>query len=388
MAGPNPGGRLELSEVRGRDADIARLWKILERQSLVLSAERRIGKTHTVLKLAAEANDSVLCVYQDLEGVHSIAQLAREIYSSVSRHLSTRGKVKAAAVKLWTDLVPKRVGEIDLPTAEQVWKETIRNAVQDVLNVNPDGRVILIWDEFPLMLYNLRKSGPDLPIQLLDILRQLRQEHSRLRFLFTGSVGLHLVLRNLRRAGNANDPTNDMQTESLPPLASNDAISLATELLLSLPLHADHVAAVAAAVYEAVGGFPYYIHHVVDQLSLVRHTPTPESVTEVRNTIIYSEADPAHLRYYADRIELYYDGAEREIAQRILDVVSGAAAELSTVDISNRIAASGAPVPPRELEAVLSMLCQDHYLVVGRSGGRSRYQFRWTIVRDWWRRNS
>jgi hypothetical protein len=386
MASPNPGGRLDLSEVRGRDADIARLWKVLGRQSLVLSAERRIGKTHTVLKLAAEASESTLCVYQDLEGVHSIAQLAREIYASVSRHLSARGKVKAAAVKFWTDLMPKRVGDLDLPTAEQVWKETIRNALLDVLSVNPDGRVLLIWDEFPLMLYNLQKVGPALPIQLLDVLRQIRQEHDRLRFLFTGSVGLHLVLRSLRRAGNANDPTNDMQTESLPPLSKDDATSLASDLITSLPNHGDNVPAIAAAVYEAVGGFPYYIHHVVDQLSLRREPLTSELVIEVRNALIYAETDPAHLKYYADRIELYYDEPERTVAHRILDAVSSAASELSTTDIADLIAALGSPVSPRELEAVLSMLCQDHYLVVSYAGGRPRYQFRWTIVRDWWKR--
>ena len=387
MSSPNPGGRLDLSEVRGRDRDIARLWKVLDRQSVVLSAERRIGKTHTVLKMASEASEDLLCVYQDLEGVHSIAQLAREIYAAVSRHLSGRGKIKAAAVKLWTDLLPKRIGDLDLPTAEQLWRETIRNALKDVLSVNPEGRVLLIWDEFPLMLYNLRKAGAELPIQLLDLLRQERQQNDRLRFLFTGSVGLHLVLRNLRRSGNANDPTNDMQTESLPPLAKDDAIALAAELIGSLQNRGDNVADVASAVYTAVGGFPYYIHHIVDQLSLLRDSVSPESVSEVRSALIYAESDPAHLRYYVDRIELYYDDRERDVAHKVLDAISSAPAELSTDEISDRISALGPPVSPRDLESVLMMLCQDHYLVAIRATGYLRYQFRWAIVRDWWKRN-
>jgi len=41
----NPGGQIPPDEVIGRDALIKRLWRILERQSLVLSAERRMGKT-------------------------------------------------------------------------------------------------------------------------------------------------------------------------------------------------------------------------------------------------------------------------------------------------------------------------------------------------------
>ena len=40
----NPGGRLNTEDVIGRDAEISRYWRVLERQGLVLSAERRIGK--------------------------------------------------------------------------------------------------------------------------------------------------------------------------------------------------------------------------------------------------------------------------------------------------------------------------------------------------------
>lgn len=40
-----PGGQLEIGEIIGRDKLVDRLWKILARQSLVLTAERRMGKT-------------------------------------------------------------------------------------------------------------------------------------------------------------------------------------------------------------------------------------------------------------------------------------------------------------------------------------------------------
>jgi hypothetical protein len=41
----NPGGQVAPSEVVGRDSLILDFWDILERQSFVLSAERRMGKT-------------------------------------------------------------------------------------------------------------------------------------------------------------------------------------------------------------------------------------------------------------------------------------------------------------------------------------------------------
>ena len=52
----NPGGRLNTKDVTGRDGEIARYWRVLERQGLVISAERRIGKTHIVLKTSTRSD--------------------------------------------------------------------------------------------------------------------------------------------------------------------------------------------------------------------------------------------------------------------------------------------------------------------------------------------
>ncbi len=50
----NPGGQIDPAQIIGRDELIKRLWEILSRQSLVLTAERRMGKTSVVLKMKAE----------------------------------------------------------------------------------------------------------------------------------------------------------------------------------------------------------------------------------------------------------------------------------------------------------------------------------------------
>ena len=84
----NLGGRLNTRDVMGRDNEIARYWRVLERQGLVISAERRIGKTHIVLKMRDECRGGFLSLYQDLEAVHSTAELIRSIYGTVHQSLS------------------------------------------------------------------------------------------------------------------------------------------------------------------------------------------------------------------------------------------------------------------------------------------------------------
>ena len=81
----NPGGRLQTKDVIGRDHEIARYWNILHRQGLIISAERRIGKTHILLKMREECPSCYLPVYQDLEALHSIAELVRSIYSTAQQ---------------------------------------------------------------------------------------------------------------------------------------------------------------------------------------------------------------------------------------------------------------------------------------------------------------
>ena len=86
----NPGGRLDIKDVMGRDNEIARYWRVLARQGLVISAERRIGKTHIVLKMRDECQSGYMPFYHDLEAVHSMADLVRLIFGTVQESSDTR----------------------------------------------------------------------------------------------------------------------------------------------------------------------------------------------------------------------------------------------------------------------------------------------------------
>src|SRR6185437_12996730 len=143
-------------------------------------------------------------------------------------------------------------------------------------------------------------------VELLDTLRHIRQLHyQKLRFVLTGSIGLHLVLRSLRRAGNANDPTNDMTTETVPAMCAVDAQELAARLLGGIGCPAEPLTSIAAAVANQVDGFPYYIHHLVDRLDRTPRAFTRASVRGAAREMILADNDPAHFGYYVERIKTY-----------------------------------------------------------------------------------
>ena len=383
----NPGGRLNTGDVVGRDSEIDRYWRVLRRQGLILSAERRIGKTHILFKMRAECRGGYLPFYQDLEAVHSVADLVRSIYETVQRSLSTLPNVKARIAK-WSTLLPDKIGGIDLPTADASWQVLLAEAFDDLLGLAEDNtRVLMLWDEFPLMLHNLqRKDGPDTAIQLLDHLRALRLARAdRLRFLFTGSVGLHLVLRSLREAGNTNDPVNDMLSLTVPPMARRDTCTLAAALLRETSAAPAHIPRLASEIARQVGGFPYYVHHVVDQLDQFRRPPTLEDVSAAVDHLVYDPHDPANLNYYLTRLSSYYADDELVLALLVLDTLARHASPTPIQELLNLCRHRDPSLAEEKLRETLTVLSEDHYIERTKRATGAAYDFRWTLIKKWWK---
>jgi hypothetical protein len=84
----NPGGYIPPDEVIGRDRLIERLWTILERQSLVLTSERRMGKTSILRKMQAEASADKLAVVHELENVNTPLKFVQLVFDDVRDYLS------------------------------------------------------------------------------------------------------------------------------------------------------------------------------------------------------------------------------------------------------------------------------------------------------------
>ena len=382
----NPGGRLNTKDVMGRDSEIARYWRVLDRQGLVISAERRIGKTHIVLKMRDECRSGYLPIYQDLEAVHSIADLIRSIYGAVQQSSGTPPGLKARIAK-WSGLFPGKIVGVDLPTANRTWQVLLSDAFDDLIHVVGDRIILMLWDEFPLMLHNLqRREGSDAAIQLLDFLRALRLARAdRLRFLFTGSIGLHLVLRSLRKAGNTNDPVNDMLSLTVPPMTHRDTCELAAALLGETCAAPAQIPDLASRIAGKVGGFPYYVHHVVDQLDQLRRPPALKDVSSAVDNLVYDSHDPANLNYYVNRLSSYYTDDERSLALVVLDTMAGQASPTPVPELLNLCKHRDPSLSDEQLREVLTALAEDHYIEPRKCAGGAAYDFRWQLVKKWWK---
>src|SRR5712692_9971556 len=377
----NPGGYIPPQEVIGRDQLIERLWRILGRQSLLLTAERRMGKTSILRKMAAESPADMLVVFHELEHINSPLEFVQLVYDDVSAYLSQSRRTAQRVRAFLQGLKGMEFGGLikfpeDLASE---WKALLTNTIDDLLDQR--GHTLLfLWDEMPMMLGNIKRyHGEHLAEDLLNTLRALRQTYPDFRMVYTGSIGLHHVINSLKRAGYANAPTNDMAKVDVPLLAPQDAQDLVQRLIVGEAIQTKTPAQLAHTIAATVDHCPYYIHHIVEELCQ-RVPDTP--ITDIVDECLMAPNDPWDLRHYRDRIATYYLPDEQPFVLSLLDILATASTPLSFEALFDRLKAPIVTEDSETVRDVLRLLHDDHYLIRSSDG---MWQFRFALIQRWWR---
>ena len=149
----NPGGYIPSAEVVGRDSLIQKIGRSLERQSVVLTAERRMGKTSIVKKMADEVQSGKLPIYRDLEGIKTPVDFVQVVLRDVEGYLSRQRVTAGRTRKFLSALSGLEIGgfgtSIKIPEiAAPHWKELLSKTIED-LGENQQQIIIFFWDELP-----------------------------------------------------------------------------------------------------------------------------------------------------------------------------------------------------------------------------------------------
>lgn len=384
----NPGGQIDVKMAIGRDRLIHTLWESIEQQSLIITAERRIGKTTVIKKMRAEPVSGWVPVFQDLERFHSAAEFAMSVYKEIHEFLGLKGKTMRRAKEWFTAMGGTEIGGLfKLPEKSGAhWKDILTRAIEDLINENDANgpRLLFLWDEMPFMLASIRdRDGEQTAMEVLDLLRALRQTHARLRMVITGSIGLHHVLTSLKKKNYSNSPVNDMLAIDVPPLDEAAAIKLATQLIEGEALASPDIADAAAAIAHEADCFPFYIHHIVRALKIRALPANRENVAQVVASQLVDANDPWELLHYRERIPNYYQDDQ----QTVLLLLDQLATQTSAASVNELLAMlkGASPFDDRErLLQVLSLMERDHYL---KRDAEGRYQFRFPLISRWWKIN-
>jgi len=382
---PNPGGQLDPNDIIGRDQLIKQMWETLADRSIYMNDLRRIGKTQILNRMESLTPKGWLVIKRDLGGFHTAAEFATWTFRSSHDLLGKRERAFRRMQQLLGLLKGAEIaGVLKLPSgAPAAWKDVLIRTMTDLQEelVASAHKLAFLWDEVPFLIENIgKREGANVAMEVLDLLRSQSQEHDRIRFVLTGSVGLHHVLAGLRAEGYVGSPLNHMERIAPGPLQQKDARILAADLLRGADLACSDVEACAVVVAEAAGYVPFYIHKLVARLPRDVRVDAEVIDKTVQNEIAHPDND-WDFAHYRTRLRSYYQIDERTVLT-ILDAIAAADGPLSFDGVRKGVAASQ-PLDNREkLLELLKLLQQDHYLARDPDGG---YRFRIALVRRWWR---
>ncbi len=376
----NPGGEVP---AYGREKEQERLWRILATRSALLLGERRTGKTTLIKSMKSIPLAGFQGVFRDYASYDSAAAFVEALADDLKASLSATTNAQTWLQDCWGALGGAEIGGLfRLPEGKsREWRPFLERLIESLeKNLPENTKFVFYWDEFPILIHKISRNSPTEAMDLLDALRVVRQRpQTPIRMVFTGSIGLHHVLKGLQEAGSTNSPVNDMEPMSLKPLSEALAIGLGEQLLFSANLK--HSSEVPEALAAASDGLPFFIHRICAELQEKdAGTLTADDVIQVRKQLIADPADPMKLRWYEERIETYYE-ARTSLAFALLDALATAEGPLPFAELVNLARHAQPTVADNEVRTTLRHLIQDHYLL--EEAGRFWFQF--SIIRDGWR---
>ena len=157
----NPGGHLDPQFVVGRDRLISNIWSTLEQQSVYMTAERRIGKTHIMYKMCKFPQGNWTTKFFDLEGVGTAEEFARQVWEGISEHLSKWNRTTRRARGVWDAIKGVDVGGVagmQLNDRSRSWKDLLTSAVEDLEAEKVDRRLLFFFDEMTYMIQRISQN--------------------------------------------------------------------------------------------------------------------------------------------------------------------------------------------------------------------------------------
>lgn len=354
---PQPGSTIDPRNAVGRHGTTTRArTELLRGSNLGLTDPRRMGKTVWIDLFCADPNDGLAAIKIDYEGVHTCEEFLFRTVTALRAHVSLPRQALAKLKALFegielTGPVSIKPGVSTRPPTDLL-VETIRSVDEHLA----EGTVLVIaMDEVPIAIGNIADTeGPSAANHLLQTLRAMRRRDSRLRWIVSGSVGFHHILR---QCGATEGVLNDLVNLPLGPLEVADATEMVERLFLGIERTAEDEAIVA--MVEHSGRIPFLVHALAHRLHDAGTGPVSAGdVTSAFADFMDDRDDSRAVTHLVTRLDPHY-GDRARAAEALLD----------------QIAIDG-PINSADLQAdadLLDDLIDDHYLVEQNRVVRWRY---------------
>ena len=214
-------------DLYGRDSELRLLWKMIEKDSLLLTSPRRYGKTSVVNAMKDNPLAGWSVIYIDMEGSSDPYEFVVELLEHANIPLSHKMRNLFRSARGATDEFQLGFAGIKLRGSNNNWKKNGTEIFREMKKNNP--KSIVIIDELTTYLLNMQKKYRDDGSTISTFLHWLRgiRQDLQIRFIVCGSVGIDSTVHKY----GLKNAVNDFAKLSLPPFNDTTAKGMITTLL-------------------------------------------------------------------------------------------------------------------------------------------------------------
>lgn len=372
-----------MNDFLDRRAEVEKLWWLVERNSVLMLAPRRVGKTSLLFRLIDQPKVGWHCFFCNVEPATTEAEFVARLLAKVLERESpgSWARLKPRLRELIGELDSIKLGPVEITQRiGSRWQEVGAALVHSIAKL--EDKSLLLIDEFPIFASQLLQepNGIQRTEQFMSWFRSIRNDpdlpYGAVRFILTGSIGLDAVVK---RVGITNT-INDLEPFTLKPLTPE----LADELLRRLAEGEGVVlepALRSRALSKLSGLIPYhiqlYFRVLIDQVIFEKREISPSSIDEAYTTLLSGERR-LHFEHWRERLN--HPSAEPAIRDLKYAILEAAAKDPHGVALDSIRQMRAKHAQGESEDFVLQSLEHDGYLV--RNG--DRWRFASLLLRDWW----
>lgn len=373
-----------------RSREVEKVTRALSNgNNIQITAPRRVGKTSILWFLLDNSIEERHYVYVDTESVADASHFYKKILEGIVNDpkISSSLKLKSG-LEDKTNRIFQKIKSIKLFNAALEFNQeaTVRDYYEEFLHFLTayasveDAELVLLIDEFPQTIENIRNKDTEAAVNFLQRKRELRIDpviSRKVRFIYTGSIGLNQTVSSI----NATATINDLASIEVEPLSEQEAIDLFGKLLAynSRMLHPGAVSALKDILQWYI---PFHIQLIVQEIIQATQAHTEITAEIVENAIeeLLSLRHKNHFDHYYSRLRTHFKNGAFKYADALLKAL----AEKRLLNKRDCLELAAQYEQEADYRQIIENLMYDGYIHFNTAQGV--YLFNSPILKRWWER--
>lgn len=375
-----------------REKEITQILSALKKDSVLLIAPRRFGKTSIMRRLKELLDREGISVFLEVEDVYSPQRFVSEIVMALVENEQINKKTKIiSTLKKGFQWFKENIEELETPVfkaklrsnieadLKEDWIEKSRQVFEIISGT--DENIYFIIDEFPIAIKNIEPKEAE---TFLHWFRKLRQVTKNLKFVVGGSVSIDRVVRDVGGVSTI----NDFKRVRIGGFQKNVVLSVIEKTFKEEEWVYKESLGEKLLACTGEAYIPYFIAIMLSAIKEEKDLRGGEIneglIEKVYNYRILGNEGKHYFEHYSQRLCIFYkgmSGREEKAAKAILKKICSV--DYYPVDIAFGIFKRETGVDDYEkFMDLIADLSNDFYIEHDPKKGLKFYS---KMLRDWWR---